>query len=121
MATDSMMLRDILGGRTDALDGVAAMVKAEICLMAEWPYLNSSFAWTPRHTEFFVIANGKLKTQGMPVPVATSPIGMAHQSIQVVRDLRARHDGPVQLIWRDEPEFDPKTHDLYLRLCFEPL
>ena len=84
----------------------------------------SRSAYTSRHTAHAIFKNGfAVRENEMSVPVDTVPT-MCRNTLAAVTAYRNSIPGPVNLVWRIEPELrvDPETgvRSLYCRLCFEP-
>lgn len=101
-----------------AVDGLLAVLRADIEGLASGRVLRSDYAYTPRRSLHTAIKNGYPTGQEGKMP-SSHLIDMAASTLQVAYLLRQEIDGDAVLIWRCLPEF--KDGDLYLRLCFEAL
>ena len=104
-------------------EATSAQLKIDIEGLAE-RVMYSRAALTARLTQHTVFVNGLVKTEGVEMVLGSSrtPSELAEMTLMAVLALRNQHRGPVDLIWRVEPEFREQDGnvDLYVRLCFEP-
>jgi len=99
-------------------------LRKDIESMSHGQVMYSRTAYTARRTVHVIFANGSRKAETeMSCPVDTVERMVANTLIAVVA-YRNSVPGPVDLVWRIEPELrtDPETgtRSLYCRLCFEP-
>ena len=105
-------------------DQLVEKLRTDIEGLSDSAPMYSRNAYTHRRTPHVVFANGSRKAETeMSCPVDTVERMVANTLIAVVA-YRNSVPGPVDLVWRIEPELrtDPETgqRSLYCRLCFEP-
>ena len=81
-------------------------------------------AYTHRRTPHVVFKNGYEVREGDPAPPVDLLAVMCRETLNSVTAYRNSIPGPVDLVWRIEPELRTNpatgTRSLYCRLCFEP-
>ena len=83
----------------------------------------SRSAYTHRYTRHIVFSTGNHRQEGEIVPWWDGNVlKCAEMTFEAVREYRDRILGPVDLVWRCEPEVTRSEAGvrLYARLCFEP-
>ena len=105
-------------------EALVEKLRKDIESMSTGALMYSRTAYTARRTPHVVFSNGVRKTEGeMSVPVDTVE-KMCVATLVAVVAYRNSIPGPVDLVWRIEPELreDPETgvRSMYCRLCFEP-
>ena len=99
-------------------------LRKDIESMSHGQVMYSRTAYTARRTPHVVFTNGVRKEESATyAPVDTDEV-MCAMTLTAVTAYRNSIPGPVDLVWRIEPELrtDPETgtRSLYCRLCFEP-
>lgn len=118
-------LSDIAGGFVAAKVDYAALANIlRMTIELKFGYhhpLYAKHAYTPRLTQFTVIANGFFRGPDEDRAPTSDPLELCRLSLIAVKRLRSEIVGDAVLIWRAEPAFDPDDGSLYMRLCFETL
>lgn len=109
-----------------ALDVSAVLdaLRERIEALSDTHPMYSRNAYTHRRTMHRIFANGALVEEGAERPHIFGNLQfLADSTYDAVKAHRDSIDGPVDLVWRVEPELREGPEDrlaLYCRLCFEP-
>lgn len=108
---------------TDEDIKAAAWLKTSIEALTERHPTWSRSAYTTRQTIHRVFSNGVAKAEmENHAPAWSDPQKLAQRTFEVILAYRREIQGPVDLIWRVEPEMIRRDHgvECYVRLSFEP-
>lgn len=120
-----MTISEAADAATDARRALEARMRTQIEALCEGRVEYSRTAMTARLTQHKQFVNGAEKAE---MEVAAKHGGrpveeLVDATIHAVKSYRASIDGPVNLVWRIEPEIseDADGPRVYVRLCFEPV